>query len=93
MERWQHTLTVYAELAAHGWQQAAKDRQRFEPPRVSDVEAVDRAAGLVERFHRLYLRTLKALQDQRRPSRRVVRRAGQVNIAHQQVNVAGLGVP
>ena len=85
-------MTVYAELVAHGWQKAAKDKHQFEPPRVSDVEAVDRAAGLVERFHRLYLRTLKALQDQRQVARRFVRRARQVNIT-QQVNVAGLGVP
>ena len=93
MERWQQTLTVYAELVAHGWQKAAKDRQQFEPPRVSDVEAVDRAAALVERFHRLYLRTLKALQDQRRLGRRVVRRTRQAVLAHQQVNVTLLGVP
>jgi hypothetical protein len=75
-ERWQQTLTVYAELVAHGWQKAAKDRQRFEPPRVSDVEAVGRAAALVERFHRLYLRTPRALQDQRRRGRRVMRQVG-----------------
>jgi hypothetical protein len=50
--------------------------------RLSDAEAMDHAAGMVERYHRLFLRTLRALQDQRRLGRPVVvRRAGQVNIA------------
>jgi hypothetical protein len=44
---------------------------------------------MVQRYHTLYLRTLKALQDLRRRPAVVVRRAGQVNIAQQQVNVAG----
>jgi hypothetical protein len=44
---------------------------------------------MVERLHRLYLRTLRALQDQRRLQPPVVvRRAGQVNVAQQQINVA-----
>jgi hypothetical protein len=44
---------------------------------------------MVERCHRLYLRTLRALQDQQRLQPPVVvRRAGQVNVAHQQINVA-----
>jgi hypothetical protein len=53
------------------------------------AETLRRAAGMVERLHRLYLRTLRALQDQRRlQPPLVVRRAGQVNVAHQQINVA-----
>jgi hypothetical protein len=43
---------------------------------------------MVERLHRLYLGTLQALQDQRRLQPPVVvRRAGQVNVAHQQIHV------
>jgi hypothetical protein len=47
---------------------------RYETPRVTNAEA----AGMVERLHGLYLRTLRALQDQRwlQPPV-VVRRAGQ----------------
>jgi len=50
---------------------------------------------MVERLHGMFLRTLKVLQDMRRASPRVVvRRAGQVNVAQQQVNVhAGKGHP
>jgi hypothetical protein len=44
---------------------------------------------MVERLHRLWLRTLRALQDQRRLQPPVVvRRAGQVNLAYQKINVA-----
>jgi hypothetical protein len=53
---------------------------RYEPPRVSDAEALAEATGMVERLHRLNVRTLRALQD--------LRRAGQVNVAHLQINVA-----
>ena len=48
---------------------------------------------MVERYHRLFLKALEALQRQRRLAPAVVvRNAGQVNVAGQQVNVnAGLG--
>jgi hypothetical protein len=45
---------------------------------------------MVERMQRLYLRALKALQDRRRAGPAVVvRRAGQVNVEAQQINVGG----
>jgi hypothetical protein len=88
MERWQQTLTAYTALAAQGWKPSRRGGHGCELPRVSDVEAIDRAAALVERFHRLSLRTLKALQDQRRlRSRGAARRAGQVNVAQNQINI------
>jgi hypothetical protein len=88
MERSQQTLTAYTALAAQGWKRAAKG-QSFEPPRLSDAEAIDRSAALVERFQRLSLRALKALQDQRRlRSRGAGRRTAQVNLGCQQINVA-----
>ncbi|HVS38459.1 MAG TPA: hypothetical protein VMS17_23070, partial [Gemmataceae bacterium] len=71
-----------------------RSRQKDEPelPRVYIAEAVDQAAAIVERMHRLYLRTMKALQDRRRGGPPVVvRRAGQVNVGGQQVNVCGGG--
>jgi hypothetical protein len=59
------------------------------PPRLSDAEAAEQAAAMMERCHRMYLRTLRALQDQRRCVQPIiVRRAGQVNIGQQQVNVS-----
>ena len=47
---------------------------------------------MVERFHRMYLRSFRALRDLRRyaPSV-VVQNAGQVNVGGQQVNVSREG--
>jgi hypothetical protein len=62
----------------------------WEPPRLSEAQAVEQAMGMVERFQRIFTRTLRALCDvRRRPLAVVVQGAGQVNIAEQQVNVAG----
>jgi hypothetical protein len=89
MEHWQEALNAYLQLAALGHRGAGKHGPFGEPPRVSEAEAADRAAGMVERMHRLFLRTLRALVDlRRRCTPVVVRRAGQVNIAQQQLNMA-----
>jgi hypothetical protein len=91
LERWEEVLVAHTALAAVGQKRALEGREPYEPPRLSDAEAQAQAAGMVERYHRLYLRTLRALQDQRRLQPPViVRRAGQVNVAQQQVNVTGL---
>jgi hypothetical protein len=87
---WQETLADCQALLNLGRQAAGRGRSLHEPPRLSAAEAVDQAMGMVERYHRLYLRALKALQDQRRLSTPlIVRRAGQVNIGGQQINVSG----
>jgi hypothetical protein len=69
------------------------DGGRWQPPRVSEAEAVQEAAGMVDRWNRMFLRNLRALRDMRRllPGPVIVNNAGQVNIAAeggQQVNVA-----
>jgi hypothetical protein len=90
LERWQDTLTAYTAIV--GLRRRNEGGQRPEVPRVSDAEAVDGAAAMVERMQRLYLRALKALQDRRRAGPPVVvRRAGQVNVAARQINVGGRG--
>ena len=62
----------------------------WQPPRV-EVEAwIEQEAAMADRFHRLFLRTLRALRDLRRYAPPVViQTAGQVNVSggHQQVNV------
>jgi hypothetical protein len=91
MERWQQTLTAYAMISG-AERRAGRDAGDFQPPRVRDAEAVEGAAAMVERMQRLYLRALKALQDRRRAGPPVVvRRAGQVNVAAQQINVGFRG--
>jgi hypothetical protein len=85
--RWQEALTTWTNCATYRPRRAKKG-QPYEAMRISEAEALGGAAGKVERLHRLYLRTLKALQEGRRGQPPVVvRRAGQVNIAHQQVNL------
>ena len=88
--QWQETVRGYMQMASLGVKQALREGGPGEPPRVSVADALDQAEGMVERCHRLYLRTLRELRELRRQGRPpvVVRRAGQVNIAGQQVNVA-----
>jgi hypothetical protein len=63
-----------------------------EPPRLSDAEAVEQAATMVDRFSRIFLRTLRALCNLRKVTPAVVvQNAGQVNVGGQQVNVAEAG--
>jgi hypothetical protein len=62
--------------------------------RLSEAEALEGAARKVELMHRLYLRTLKALQDQQRPRPAVaVRHTEQVNVGTLQVSMGDLGLP
>jgi len=71
----------------------ARQRDRWLPPRLSEAEAVEQAAAMFERFNRVFLRSLRVLQELRRHGPAVVvQNAGQVNVAQQQVNVnAGNG--
>ena len=83
---WQSTLTAYASLATLGMRQKQSEHG---PPRLTYAEAMEQAATMVERFQRMFHRALAAFQAQRRQTRVVVRRAGQVNLAHnQQINLA-----
>ena len=65
-----------------------KRNHRWEPPRLDAAETIEHVAMMVERFHRLYVRTLRSLRDLRRYSGPLyIQKAGQVNVANQQVNV------
>jgi hypothetical protein len=86
---WQEAVRDYEHLTAQDVKRAQREGRPGELPRLTDAEALDQAAAMVERYHRLYLRTLAALQGLRRRPPVVVRRAGQVNIGQQQVNLAG----
>jgi hypothetical protein len=60
----------------------------YEAPKVSEQEADEHALMLVERCQKMYLRTLRALQNMRRYAPVIVQNAGQVNVGGQQVNIA-----
>jgi len=87
--QWQNVFCIYSDVANLARPRQQQGRNALEPARVTDVEAMEKAAAILERFQALALQMLRALQGLRRPGSVVVRRAGQVNVAHQQVNVAG----
>jgi hypothetical protein len=66
-----------------------RDGVTWLPERLSDADAIEMSAAMVDRFNRLYIRTLRALRDLRRMAPPVVvKNVGQVNVGQQQVNVA-----
>ena len=63
----------------------------WELPRQTEAEAIEQAAQMVDRFHRIFMRTLRQLKELRRQLPHVmIQNAGQVNLANQQVNL-GVG--
>jgi hypothetical protein len=61
---------------------------------VSEAEAINEAAQMVDRWSRLFLRTLRQLRDLRRYAAPgtaapvTIHNPAQVNVGHQQINVA-----
>ena len=84
---WTQRLTAYSHLEPKA--QAVKDEGRWSPPRVEHSKAVDQAAAMADRFHRMFARTLKSLRDQRRYSPTLIVQTQQLNMAQQQCNVIG----
>jgi hypothetical protein len=80
---WLETLTFRASCSSG----RKRDDGRWEAETVEDAEAVEQAAAMAERFHGMFLRTLKALRELRRTPGVVVQNAGQVNVGQQQLNV------
>ncbi len=62
-------------------------RDEYEPPRLSEAEAVDRAVAMQDRFQRQFLRLMKCYRDGRRLGVSMTVMGGQVNVAEQQVNM------
>jgi hypothetical protein len=86
---WQERLTLRASLDPMQEKLDIKKHRGWNPPRVSEAEALEQAAAMVDRFNKIFLRTLRALRDLRRYAATVVvQNAGQVNVGGQQVNVA-----
>jgi hypothetical protein len=84
---WQERMMLYACVESDNEQ--IKKEGRWGTPRVADAQAVEQAAQMVDRFNRIFTRTLRALKDLRRMSPPVVvQSVGQLNVAEQQINVA-----
>ena len=85
---WQERMMCYSCLELDTEQ--IKRDSMFQPPRVSDSQAVDQAAQMVDRFNRIFMRSLRALRDLRRHAPTlVVHNAQHVNVAQNQLNVDG----
>jgi hypothetical protein len=86
-----HWLSILTLRSSTGSQRQHALSQ-WDPLTVSDAEAREEAAAMLERFHGIFLRTLRALCALRKvPPAVVVQNAGQVNIGGQQVNVNSTG--
>ena len=84
---WTHRLVMLDVLE---WPDPpSKEMAKFQPPRMSASLAIDQAAGMVDRFNRIFMRALRQLRDLRRYTV-VIQSAEQVNIGQQQVNVAAV---
>lgn len=82
--RWQQIMLYWT--TAEDWERRKQEDPAL--PRVSEVQAVEQAGVMADRFHRIYLRTLRALLNMRRVPI-IVQNAGQVNVGQQQVNISG----
>jgi hypothetical protein len=77
----------------HGVSNLSGRREPGQVPRVEDVEAIDQALRVIGKLSDIMLRTMNALQRMRGgrggASRVVVRRARQVNVGGQHINITG----
>jgi hypothetical protein len=84
MTRWSMTTCEYGAISRR-----KTGQEEWRPPMLTEAASIDLAAGMVDRFQRLFVRAQRALRDLRRYAPSViVQNAGQVNVASQQVNVA-----
>ena len=85
---WLESLTTFTSLRCNQEPPGRNDDGTWRPERITIAEATDQAAAMVDRFHRLMMRTLRTLRDLRRYAPKVVvQNAEQVNVGDQQVNV------
>jgi hypothetical protein len=84
---WQERMMLFACIEFDN--ERIKKEGRWETPRVADSEAVEQAAQMVDRFNRIFMRTLRMMKDLRRHAPTlVVQNVGQMNVAEQQINMA-----
>jgi hypothetical protein len=85
---WLNVLTVRTCLESYKDKRLKETDNCWQGPRLNDAEALAQAGEMMDRFNRIFLRTLRALRDLRRYAGPViVQKGGQLNVANQQVNV------
>ena len=85
--RWLDKHTNMDSMDAIRSQRDMRQRDGWEPPRLGEAEAVDRAVQMADRFQRQFLRLMKCYRDGRRLIGSMMVLGGQVNVAEQQVNM------
>ncbi len=89
---WLHQHAVRATTRAEVQKDALKKHGKRRPTFSWELEDTERAAEMADRFHRMAMRTIRALRDVRRFAPSVsIRNAEQVNIGEKQVNVRTSG--
>jgi hypothetical protein len=87
--QWSNVLVMHGNLEGNGQRRKQKKDIFSEPPRLDAAESMEQSAAMMDRFHRMFLRTLRGLRDLRRYSPDVlVQNAQQVNVGAQQINIA-----
>lgn len=94
-ERWLKILTTCTITETKHRNSPYNSSGVTEAPRLSDAQAAEHAAGMVDRFNRIMLRSLRSLRDLRRYAPPVIMHAQQVNVdvGGQQMNITGALVP
>ena len=82
-----HVLTE--DLDAFALRRDTEHYGQWQPPRLADAEAVDRAASMADRFERQFLRLMRCYRDGRKLSASMTVLGGQVNVAEQQIIAGG----
>jgi hypothetical protein len=78
---WMSTLQLRAALQMNAENGEARGRGRWKAQRISEAEAIEQAGMMVDRFNRLFVRTLRALRDLRRFALNVnITNQGQMNV-------------
>jgi hypothetical protein len=89
--RWLDKHTNMDSMDAIRNERDMRHRDGWQPPRLSESEAVDQAVQMADRFQRQFLRLMKCFRDGRRLIASMTVLGGQVNVAEQQVVMDGLG--
>src|SRR5215207_10681988 len=88
--RWQDQQTDMNSTEAIRAGRDSRQRDGWEPPRLGEAEAVDRAVQMADRFERQFLRLMKCYRDGRRFIASMTVLGGQVNVSEQQIVANGV---
>jgi hypothetical protein len=86
--RWLDQHTNMDSVGAATGDRGTRQRDGWDPPRLSEAEAVDRAVQMADRFQRQFLRLMKCYRDGRRLIGSMTVLGGQVNVAEKQIVTA-----